>query len=159
MVTTTRQTVAVLAVLALPLTACDGPPGALGGLPAQPAMAQSTAYVLSPGDKIKITVFSEPDLTGEFEINDAGMIAYPLIGTIQAAGLSVTGFQDQLVRRLRGGYVRNPRVAIEIARYRPFNVFTQHAMRTITTSDGLLRDVAIGMMRPVSLRTVRPSNG
>jgi polysaccharide export outer membrane protein len=78
---------------------------------------------LSPGDKLKVTVFNEPDLTGEFQIDQSGNIAFPLVGTIAAGGLSVTEFQNQLLRRLRNGYVRNARVSIEIASYRPFNVF------------------------------------
>jgi polysaccharide export outer membrane protein len=86
-------------------------------------MAQSDTYLLSPGDKLKVTVFNEPDLTGEFQIDQSGNIAFPLVGTIAAAGFSVTEFQNQLLRRLRNGYVRNARVSIEVASYRPFNVF------------------------------------
>jgi polysaccharide export outer membrane protein len=119
----TKCVIAILALLASSLTACDGPRGIVGELPAQSAMAQSAAYLLSPGDKLRVTVFNEPDLTGEFQINHSGNIAFPLVGTIPAAGLSVPEFQNQLLRRLRGGYVRNPRVSIEIANYRPFNVF------------------------------------
>jgi protein involved in polysaccharide export with SLBB domain len=119
----TRWVVVAFALLASLLTACDGPRGFAGELPAHAAMAQSDTYVLSPGDKLKVTVFNEPDLTGEFQINHAGDIAFPLIGTIPAAGLSAAEFQNQLLRRLRNGYVRNARVSIEIASYRPFNVF------------------------------------
>ena len=115
---------AALALLALLLTACDGPRGFTADVPAHAAMAQAdTSYVLSPGDKVKVTVFNEPDLTGEFQIGQSGEIAFPLIGTIAAAGLSVKEFQNQLLRRLRNGYVRNARVSIEVASYRPFNVF------------------------------------
>jgi polysaccharide export outer membrane protein len=119
----TRCVVAALALLASLLTACDGPRGLAGDLPAHAALAQSDTYLLSPGDKLKVTVFNEPDLTGEFQINHAGDVAFPLIGSIPAAGLSVAEFQNQLLRRLRNGYVRNARVSIEIASYRPFNVF------------------------------------
>jgi protein involved in polysaccharide export with SLBB domain len=62
-------------------------------------------------------------LTGEFQVNFSGEIAFPLIGSIPAAGMSVAEFQNQLLRRLRNGYVRNARVSIEVASYRPFNVF------------------------------------
>jgi protein involved in polysaccharide export with SLBB domain len=115
--------VAALALFASLLTACDGPRGFAGDVPAHAAMAQSDTYLLSPGDKIKVTVFNEPDLTGEFQINSAGDVAFPLVGTVPAAGLSVAEFQNQLLRRLRNGYVRNARVSIEVASYRPFNVF------------------------------------
>jgi protein involved in polysaccharide export with SLBB domain len=118
-----RCLVTALALLASLLTACDGPRGLAGNVPAHAAMAQSDTYLLSPGDKIKVTVFNEPDLTGEFQVNHAGDVAFPLIGTVPAAGLSAAEFQNQLLRRLRNGYVRNARVSIEIASYRPFNVF------------------------------------
>lgn len=119
----TRCMVAALALLASLLTACDGPRGFAGDVPAHAAMAQADTYLMSPGDKLKVTVFNEPDLTGEFQISHSGEIAFPLIGTIAAAGLTVGEFQNQLIRRLRNGYVRNARVSIEIASYRPFNVF------------------------------------
>jgi protein involved in polysaccharide export with SLBB domain len=119
----TKCVVAALALLATLLTACDGPQSLAGAVPARAAMAQSDTYLLSPGDKLKVTVFNEPDLTGEFQIDQSGNIAFPLIGTIAAAGLSAPEFQNQLLRRLRNGYVRNARVSIEIASYRPFNVF------------------------------------
>jgi protein involved in polysaccharide export with SLBB domain len=120
---TMKCVVAVLALFASLLTACDGPRGLVGELPAHAAMAQADTYLLSPGDKLKVTVFNEPDLTGEFQVNHAGDIAFPLVGAIPAAGLSVAEFQNQLLRRLRNGYVRNARVSIEVASYRPFNVF------------------------------------
>ena len=115
--------VAALALLASFLTACDGPHGLAGEPPAYAAMAQSDIYLLSPGDKVKVTVFNEPDLTGEFQVNPSGDVAFPLVGNVKAAGLSATEFQNQLLRRLRNGYVRNARVSVEVAAYRPFNVF------------------------------------
>jgi protein involved in polysaccharide export with SLBB domain len=119
----TRCVVGALALLASFLTACDGPRGLTGEVPAHAAMAQSDIYLLSPGDKLKVTVFNEPDLTGEFQINPSGDVAFPLVGNVKAAGLSATEFQNQLLRRLRNGYVRNARVSVEVAAYRPFNVF------------------------------------
>ncbi|MGH6769273.1 MAG: polysaccharide biosynthesis/export family protein [Xanthobacteraceae bacterium] len=119
----TKCVVAIVALLASALAACDGPRGIAGDLPARDAMAQSSGYLLSSGDKLRVTVFNEPDLTGEFQIDHSGNVAFPLVGTIAAAGLSTAEFQNRLLRRLRSGYVRNPRVSIEIASYRPFNVF------------------------------------
>ncbi len=119
----TRCIAVALALLASLLTACDGPRGFTGELPAHAAMAQSDTYLLSPGDKVKVTVFNEPTLTGEFQVNSSGEVAFPLVGTIAAAGLSVAEFQNQLRRRLNNGYVRNAHISIEVASYRPFNVF------------------------------------
>lgn len=89
---------------------------------AQQASQQASTYRLSPGDKVKVTVFNEPDLTGEFQVNAAGNVAFPLAGEIPAQGKSVDEFKAVLTRTLSGRYVKNPRVAVEVVNYRPFNV-------------------------------------
>jgi polysaccharide export outer membrane protein len=83
---------------------------------------QAPVYRLSPGDKVKVTVFNEPDLTGEFQVNDSGNVALPLAGEVSAAGQTIAEFKNNVIRTLRGRYVKNPRVAIEMVNYRPFNV-------------------------------------
>lgn len=108
--------------LSLPLAACDGPRGVLDGA-ASYASTTERAYRLGPGDKLKVTVFNEDSLSGEFQVGETGGVAFPLVGNVKAAGLSVPEFQDGLTARLRQGYVRNPRVAVEVTNYRPFNVF------------------------------------
>lgn len=110
-----------IVLLAL-LAGCDGPRGTISALDAQtPAPTQNT-YRIATGDKIKVTVFNEEDLTGEFLVNERGNVAFPLAGEIQAAGSTPDEFQKRLTGRLSGKYVKNPRVAVEMASYRPFNV-------------------------------------
>jgi polysaccharide export outer membrane protein len=79
-------------------------------------------YQLSPGDKLAVKVFNEPDLTGEYQIDESGAIAYPLVGGIQAAGMTPDDFRAALVKRLQAGYVRNPRVTVDILNYQPINI-------------------------------------
>jgi protein involved in polysaccharide export with SLBB domain len=115
----------VLGLIGLTLLACDGPRGvaALNSeTPAVPVTSPGT-YRLSPGDKLKVTVFNEADLTGEFQVNERGNVAFPLVGEVQAANATPDEFQQRLTARLRGKYVKNPRVSVEIISYRPFNVF------------------------------------
>jgi polysaccharide export outer membrane protein len=117
----------------LAVAACDGPRGIVQGGHAFAQASQSSAgadptsqgsaYRLARGDKLKVVVFNEPDLTGEFQVGDTGNVAYPLIGDVPAAGISVQEFQQQLTTRLRGQYVKKPRVSVEVVNYRPFNVF------------------------------------
>ena len=57
--------------------------------PTSDAVAEPVEYRLGPGDQIRITVFNEPDLTGPFTVGSQGMIAYPLVGSIRASGLTV----------------------------------------------------------------------
>lgn len=100
---------------------CDGPRGNVALTERQPAPASAT-YQLSPGDKVKITVFNEPDLSGEFQVNDSGQVALPLAGEVPAADKTVPEFKIEVAKVLRGKFVKNPRVAVEMVNYRPFNV-------------------------------------
>ncbi len=92
------------------------------GADAMASTSLASEYRLTPGDKIKVTVFNEADLTGEFQVNESGSVAFPLTGEVAAAGKSVPEFKAELVRTLRGRFVKNPKVSVEVANYRPFNV-------------------------------------
>lgn len=76
-------------------------------------------YRLGPGDQLRIAVFNEPDLTGQYLVGDQGAIAYPLVGTVQAAGLTLSEFSQQLQAALLT-YIRQPNVSVEVSNYRPF---------------------------------------
>lgn len=80
-------------------------------------------YRLGAGDKVRIIVFGESDLTGEFDVpGGMGTISFPLIGNVQAGGLTVGQLQAELEVKLRDGYLRDPHVSIEILNYRPFYI-------------------------------------
>ena len=78
------------------------------------------AYTLGVGDKLKVTVFNEPDLSGEFTINDQGEIGMPLIGQIEVAGKTIDQAQDVVTEKYGAKYLVNPRVSIDVLNYRPF---------------------------------------
>ncbi|MFZ2029565.1 MAG: polysaccharide biosynthesis/export family protein [Vitreimonas sp.] len=78
-----------------------------------------TEYQLGPGDQLRITVFGETDLTGAYVVGSQGSIAYPLVGEVHAAGLTVAQFSAALQHALEA-YVRQPNVSVEVANYRPF---------------------------------------
>jgi protein involved in polysaccharide export with SLBB domain len=90
-------------------------PGQLPGL-----TGQSQTYRLGSGDRIRITVFGEPDLTGEFEISSVGIIAFPLVGEVPTRGLSPRELETKLTGLLKDGFLINPRVNVEVINYRPF---------------------------------------
>src|SRR6185312_17517000 len=60
----------------------------------------ATDYRLGPADQLRITVFNEPGLTGQFVIGSQGTVAFPLVGDVQAAGLTVTEFTASLRTKL-----------------------------------------------------------
>lgn len=79
-------------------------------------------YRLGVGDKIRVTVFGEEALTGEFTVGSTGKVSLPLIGETQATDLTVTQFQEEIAKALRQGYINEPRVSAEVLNYRPFYI-------------------------------------
>jgi protein involved in polysaccharide export with SLBB domain len=88
----------------------------------QTVSADAYSYKMGADDKIRVIVFGEPNLSGEFVVNGQGTVALPLIGEIKAAGLTVTELQDKYAAVLREGYLKDPRVSIEVLTFRPFYV-------------------------------------
>jgi len=81
------------------------------------------ALKLQAGDKVKITVFGEDKLSGDYEIDPTGSVSLPLAGTVQAAGLTKPELERALMARFsKGNYIKDPMVTVEIAAYRPFYV-------------------------------------
>ena len=78
------------------------------------------AYVLGSGDRVLITVFGEPDLSGEFQIDGQGTFPMGLVGTVAAAGMSPRALEQHLVTLYRDGYLVNPQIGVEVLNFRPF---------------------------------------
>lgn len=79
-------------------------------------------YRLGPADKVRVTVFGEEDLTGEFTVGAGGALAFPLIGEVRAQGRTTVELQDAIAQGLRQGYILEPRVSVEVLTYRPFYI-------------------------------------
>lgn len=91
-------------------------------LSGQVAAAVSTNYMLGPGDKVRVIVYGEADLTGEFFVSQQGVIAYPLIGEVPAAGRTLSQFQQDVAEKLKQGFIKDPKVSAEVLNYRPFYI-------------------------------------
>jgi polysaccharide export outer membrane protein len=111
------------ALLALALAACGGG----GDLPRATPVDAGAPYTLGPGDKLRITVFGEETLTGEYGVTGAGDVSFPLIGNIPVAGRTVEDLQSELTARLGDGYIADPRVSAEIIDYRPYYILGEVA--------------------------------
>jgi len=85
-------------------------------------VAQSMDYLLGAGDKVRVTVYGEPTLSGEFFVTGSGLMSLPLIGEIKAGGLTVGQFQDTVQKSLSDGYLKEPRVSAEVLTFRPFYI-------------------------------------
>ena len=83
----------------------------------------STAELrLAAGDKLRVTVFGEDKLSGEYQVDSAGSLSLPLAGTIQGAGLTKAELEQALTTKLKSEYLRNPKVTVDVVSFRPFYV-------------------------------------
>ncbi len=89
---------------------------ASGGVGAQ------EAYRLGSGDRVRVLVFGEEDLSGTFNIDGEGRIALPLVGTVTVGGLSAPEAEQAIAGRFAEGYLKDPRVAVEVLDRRPFYI-------------------------------------
>jgi len=129
-----------LALMALSmLTACADGPRTHAPAPAEAQTQAMTAaggtgdialpedadadYKLGSGDKLRVIVFGESDLSGEFDVAGSGKVALPLIGQVRASGLTLTQFEDEVENAFKQGYLTNPRVSVEVLNYRPFYIY------------------------------------
>jgi protein involved in polysaccharide export with SLBB domain len=111
----------------LVLAGCGG--GGGGNLPEATAAAvpvdaagEPTGYTLGTGDRVRVTVFGEPDLSGEFEVDATGKISMPLVGDVRIGGLQMRDAEKAVAQTLSQGYLANPRVNVEVLNYRPFYI-------------------------------------
>jgi protein involved in polysaccharide export with SLBB domain len=79
-------------------------------------------YKLGTGDRLRITVFGETSLSGEFALDGAGTIAYPLLGQVVAKAKSTIELRDEIQIRLGTEFVRSPKVSVEVINYRPIYI-------------------------------------
>lgn len=89
------------------------------------AQATSATYKLDAGDKLRVIVFGEMDLGGEYEVDGSGYVRLPLIGQLPAAGLAVSEFENGMKAALEKGYLKDARVSVEVINYRPFYILGQ----------------------------------
>jgi polysaccharide export outer membrane protein len=89
------------------------------------ATAPVNDYRLGPGDKVRVTVYDETDLSGEFQVDDTGFVRLPLIGPVKALARTAHQLEGDVSTALLDGYLKNPRVNVEIITYRPFYIIGQ----------------------------------
>lgn len=79
-------------------------------------------YFLGAGDLLKISVFGQDDLSGEYSVDGRGVISFPLIGSVKSNGLTVIQLEQEIAKKLKDGYLKNPRVSIAVIVFRPFYI-------------------------------------
>ena len=86
---------------------------------AERAAVGSFEYRIGAGDRLRVAVYGEDRLSGEFAVGAAGTVPMPLLGDVPASGSTVAAFGDEVRRRLAARYMRNPQVTVEMVNLRP----------------------------------------
>jgi polysaccharide export outer membrane protein len=80
---------------------------------------------LGTGDKVRIVVFGEPELSVSEWVGERGTIPYPLLGDLEVGGLTPSDLERLIVGRLKGPYLVDPKVTVSVDAYREFLVMGQ----------------------------------
>lgn len=80
-------------------------------------------YQLDTGDKLRIFVYGQPNLSRAYTVDHEGRVTVPLIGGVEARGLSTSDLEGVIRQRLGAEFVRDPQVTVEVIQNRPFFIF------------------------------------
>lgn len=123
-------------------------------LPASGAKVDRGSYHLGSGDRIRVDIFGEPDLSIDETLDAVGTINFPLLGRIQATGLTLNELEQVISKRLKEGYLVNPNVRASILLFRPIYIIGQvHRPGSYGFIDSLTVEKAIalaGGMTPIA---------
>ena len=89
----------------------------------EPTRGSDRPYVLGPGDRLRIKVYNDADLTGEYEVNSAGIVSVPLVGQVRAMGLTTSQLEETIAARMKGRFAQDPKINVEVATYAPFYIY------------------------------------
>lgn len=81
-----------------------------------------SGYVFRVNDRIRVKVYNEPEITGEYQVDASGYISVPLAGRVRAAGSTAAQLERTLSSRLNDGIIKDPKVNVEIAAFSPLYV-------------------------------------
>src|ERR1700709_1923876 len=79
-------------------------------------------YTLASGDRLRVIVFGQDSLSNSYAVDGTGHISMPLIGLVPAQGATAAQLERAIESRLRNGFLREPKVSVEVEAYRPFFV-------------------------------------
>lgn len=119
-----RHVLSAACLLLLPILAACGanaPPVTEAERKALEAEAAAPPQ-LQAGEKLHVTVYGEPSLSGDYQIDPSGLVSLPLAGTVKAAGLTQQQLEQALTAKYASGYLKDPKITVGIAEFRPFYI-------------------------------------
>lgn len=83
---------------------------------------EASNYRVASGDKLKITIYGEDELTGAYAVDGSQHLVLPLIGSVYVAALSPREIEDVLEQKYGDGYLVSPQISVQVAEGRPFYI-------------------------------------
>lgn len=77
-------------------------------------------YLLDTGDRLRIFVYGQPNLSRLYTVDHGGWITVPLIGAVKARGVTTFDLERSIKGKLGAQYVKDPHVTVDVAQNRPF---------------------------------------
>lgn len=111
----TKLRFAALAALVLTLVGAAVPPTLQGQSGENGITAPADADRIRPGDVVRLTVWREEDLSGEFPVNQFGLVVLPLVGEYDVAGETQWTFREKVLGHLRES-LHNPGIELVVLR-------------------------------------------
>jgi polysaccharide export outer membrane protein len=93
------------------------------------AWGQGSDYLIGPQDVLRVTVWGQDALSGQFPVETDGTFSYPLLGRIPAGGLTLRAVETDLKTRLAQGFLTNPQVTVAVELYRSKRIFVVGEVR------------------------------
>lgn len=112
----------LLIASALLVMGSSGCAGRAATMAASVNSAKPPAYTLGAGDRIRVSVYGEQAMNGEYAIGPSGEISLPLIGNVDATGKTVAQLQLDITHKLSPDYILDPKVSVDMVDYRPFYI-------------------------------------
>ena len=111
-----------VAMIGDPVRAAPLAPVALRGT--TPAFVHTASiaapYRLDSGDRLRVTVFGQGNLSRAYSVDGSGYISMPLIGAVEARGATTFELESRIVTALKHKYIKDPKVTVEVETNRPF---------------------------------------
>lgn len=101
---------------------------AVGAIPPFATQGQAAAYEfgsgyrVGAGDRLSVRVIGEQDLTGEYIVDATGVMSMPYVQSVSVAGLNTGQIERLIERKLKAGYLRDPKVSVQAINLRPFYI-------------------------------------
>jgi polysaccharide export outer membrane protein len=106
-----------------PVVAAPIETGSWGEPVVEAVASREGPYLLDTGDRLRVFVYGQPNLSRAYTVDQEGQITVPLIGAVQTRGRTTKAVEDMIRQRLGAEYVRDPQVTVDVLQNRPFFIY------------------------------------